>query len=327
MDWIDHFVRWGWEKSAMAARHLAPLAVGGLLLLGGWQMARGQQKTDAQAATKSTTAVAATYVGSDTCKACHDAEYSSWEKSAHFATSGDTRGGPAKQGCEACHGPGSAHVEDPSDKTKIFVFDGAPAEKINSRCLECHASGKEQMNFSRSEHAHNNVSCLDCHSIHHAQDTTLLLIKDQPQLCFGCHLAEKTQFNMPVHHRVPEGLVKCSDCHNPHGGFGQTQLRTASAQDQVCFTCHVDKRGPFVFEHEAVKTEGCTACHTPHGSPNPHLLKFSNVNLICLQCHTASDFSGAPGTPSFHNQAAQFQACTLCHTQIHGSNFDPDFFK
>ena len=27
--------------------------------------------------------------------------------------------------------------------------------------------------------------------------------------------------------------------------------------------------------------------------------------------------------PSFHNQATKYQACTLCHTQIHGSNFDP----
>jgi len=37
--------------------------------------------------------------------------------------------------------------------------------------------------------------------------------------------------------------------------------------------------------------------------------------------------SGAPSIPSFHNQAAKYQACTLCHTQIHGSNFNTYFFK
>jgi DmsE family decaheme c-type cytochrome len=94
----------------------------------------------------------------------------------------------------------------------------------------------------------------------------------------------------------------------------------------VCFTCHADKRGPFVFEHEPVKVEGCESCHTPHGSPNTHLLKVSTVNLLCLSCHTTS-FANAPGAPSFHNQAAQYQACTLCHVQVHGSNVDHTLFK
>jgi hypothetical protein len=56
------------------------------------------------------------------------------------------------------------------------------------------------------------------------------------------------------------------------------------------------------------------------------MLKVSNVNLLCLQCHTTS-FSSAPGAPSFHNQSTFFQACTLCHVEIHGSNFDATFFK
>ena len=43
--------------------------------------------------------------------------------------------------------------------------------------------------------------------------------------------------------------------------------------------------------------------------------------------HGIRSFSGAPGTPSFHNQATQFQACTLCHVQIHGSNFDAILFQ
>jgi predicted CXXCH cytochrome family protein len=84
--------------------------------------------------------------------------------------------------------------------------------------------------------------------------------------------------------------------------------------------------GPFTFEHPPVKVEGCVACHTPHGSQNPRLLNRSNVNTICLQCHTDSTFT-APAAPSFHNQAVQYQACTVCHTSIHGSNFNPFFFK
>jgi len=105
------------------------------------------------------------------------------------------------------------------------------------------------------------------------------------------------------------------------------QLRSTAAHDQVCFTCHTDKAGPFAFEHAPVKTEGCVSCHTPHGSSNPRLLKRSQVNLLCLECHTFTVDSAAPGIPSFHNQAQKYQSCTLCHTAIHGSNSDHTFFR
>jgi DmsE family decaheme c-type cytochrome len=266
------------------------------------------------------------YVGAETCKTCHEDLFTNYEKSPHYKTLLDTRGGPSHQGCEGCHGPGAAHVDDPGDLKKIFSFKTASAKTVSERCMTCHASGKEQMDFTRSVHIKNNVSCIDCHSPHHSKDSEFLLVKSQPELCYSCHAQQKPQFAMPFHHRVNEGLVKCVDCHNPHGTVKANQIRTSAAQDAVCFTCHTDKRGPFVFEHAVVKVEGCAACHTPHGSPNAHMLKTSNVNLLCLSCHTTS-FANAPGAPSFHNQAAQYQACTLCHSQIHGSNFDHTFFK
>ena len=117
------------------------------------------------------------------------------------------------------------------------------------------------------------------------------------------------------------------DCHNPHGTSQAKQLRTTSTQDIVCFKCHTDKEGPFVYEHQPVKIEGCTSCHIPHGSSNPKLLKRSQINILCLECHSLTVDAGAPTLPTFHNQAQKYQACTLCHTQIHGSNFDPTFFK
>ncbi len=296
--------------------------------------AQAQDKAPDKSKSDSTTSKAADqkplekgYVGSDTCKTCHEDVFNGYEKSPHYKTLLDPHATASKQGCEACHGPGEEHTGDPADKTKIFSFKGASTEKINSKCLTCHASGPQQMNATNSLHRKNEVSCISCHSPHHAQSREFLLVKSQPELCYTCHLQQKPQFNMPFHHRVNEGLVKCSDCHNPHGTVKPKQVRTSATQDAVCFTCHIDKQGPFVFEHMPVKTEGCASCHTPHGSPNPHMLKVSNVNLLCLQCHTTSSFSGAPGTPSFHNQAAQYQACTLCHAQIHGSNVDRTFFK
>jgi len=287
-------------------------------------------KNDSQAsaaATPQPSAGAAEYVGSDTCKACHEDIYDSWEKTPHWKTTLDTKGGPSHQGCEGCHGPGSAHVAGGGDVTKIFVFKNHSAKEIDDRCMTCHAGGTEHMNAINSIHARSDVSCISCHSPHHAETKEFLLVKSQPELCYGCHLTQKAQFEMPFHHRVNEGLIQCSDCHNPHGTEGPKQVRMASTQDQVCFKCHTDKQGPFVYEHAPVKVDGCQSCHMVHGGPNPHMLKVSNVNLLCLQCHTTSTFSSAPGAPSFHNQATFFQACTLCHSQIHGSNFSSTFFK
>ncbi|MGA8675344.1 MAG: DmsE family decaheme c-type cytochrome [Candidatus Acidiferrales bacterium] len=268
----------------------------------------------------------ADYVGADTCKACHSEIYNSWEKSAHWQQT-HKEGGIAKHGCEDCHGAGSAHVAGGGDVTKIFTFKEASTKEINSRCMSCHAGGVQHMNAINSVHTRNDVSCIACHSPHHGNDSNFMLVKSQPELCYTCHLAKKAEFDMPFHHRVNEGLIQCSDCHNVHGTEGPKQVRMASTQDQVCFKCHTDKQGPFVYEHAPVKVDGCESCHLVHGGPNPHMLKLSNVNLLCLQCHTTSSFSSAPGMPSFHNQASFFQSCVLCHSAIHGSNFDATFFK
>jgi DmsE family decaheme c-type cytochrome len=274
---------------------------------------------------------AAVYLGSDVCKTCHLDIYNNWEKTPHWKTTLDTRGGPSHQGCEGCHGPGSAHVAGAGDITKIFVFKGAPTKAIDDRCLTCHAGGTQHMNALNSVHAENGVSCTSCHSPHHAATKEFLLLKSQPELCYGCHLSKRAEFAMPFHHRVNEGLVQCTDCHNPHGTEGPKQVRMSATQDAVCFKCHMDKQGPFVYEHAPVKVDGCQSCHMVHGGPNAHMLKVSNVNLLCLQCHTGlgspSSVLTAPGAPSFHNQATLFQACTLCHINIHGSNFSSTFFK
>jgi DmsE family decaheme c-type cytochrome len=318
--------------------HFAVSKVSGLLLLLGLLLvptqAQAQESAPSKGDTKPPSAVSAaaqnpspaTYVGSESCKTCHADIYNGWEKSPHWKQT-YKEGGIAKHGCEDCHGAAASHVTDPTDTSKLFLFEKATPKEIDSRCLGCHAGGTQHMNAINSEHAKNEVSCVSCHSPHHGKDSDFMLVKSQPELCYSCHLAKKAEFDMPFHHRVNEGLVQCTDCHNPHGTVRPKQVRTSSSQDQVCFTCHTDKQGPFVFEHQPVKIDGCQSCHLVHGGPNPHMLKLSNVNLLCLQCHTASSFSGAPGAPSFHNQASFFQSCVLCHSQVHGSNFDPTFFK
>ena len=267
------------------------------------------------------------YAGSDVCAACHDAQAKSYNHGPHWKNELQKGRGPAWQGCEACHGPGKEHVENGGDLTKIIRFTKLSAADASRRCLDCHELGEEHSNFMRSEHLKNGVGCTTCHSVHEPTVERYLLKASQPQLCYGCHLNVKPDFSRPFHHRVNEGLLTCSNCHNQHGSFLTKQLRSTAAQDQLCFNCHTDKAGPFAFEHAPVKVEGCVTCHAPHGSSNPRLLRRSNINLLCLECHTLTVDSAAPAAPSFHNQAQKYQACTMCHVAIHGSNSDHFFFK
>ena len=233
--------------------------------------------------------------GAEACKTCHEDIYNGWEKSPHWKQT-YKEGGIAKHGCEDCHGAAAGHVADPADTSKLFLFEKASAKEIDARCLDCHAGGTQHMNAINSEHAKNDVSCIACHSPHHGKESDFLLVKSQPELCYSCHLQQKAQFDMPFHHRVNEGLVQCTDCHNPHGTVKPKQVRTSSTQDAVCFKCHTDKQGPFVFEHQPVKIDGCQSCHLMHGGPNPHMLKLSNVNLLCLQCHTTVQLQRRAGS-------------------------------
>ena len=260
------------------------------------------------------------YVGSDRCKTCHENVYKKqFENTPHFKTT--LKDG---HGCESCHGPGASHVEGGGDVSKIVSFRRLSRQNVSERCLSCHGEAHEQRRFAQSSHDSNDVGCLDCHSPHHAKESQHLLVQKQPQLCYGCHTSAQADFGKPYHHRVEEGLIRCSDCHNVHGTATLRQVRTLPSGDFVCYKCHADKQGPFVYEHVPVKTEGCSSCHAPHGSTNPRLLRVSQINLLCLQCHTFP--TQGPAGP-MHNQSQKYQACTMCHVAIHGSNFSDVFFK
>jgi len=151
-----------------------------------------------------------------------------------------------------------------------------------------------------------------------------LLKAAQPALCFQCHTDVKPSFDMPFHHKVNEGLITCSDCHDVHGTFGNNNLRSTADQNAICTKCHAETRGPFVYEHAAVKAEGCMGCHTPHGSQNARLLNMPQINTLCNQCHSPV----AAGT--IHGMSAgssELTPCTSCHTYIHGSNVNPAFLR
>jgi len=268
----------------------------------------------------------------------------------------------AVSGCEVCHGPGKAHAEaeqdaggDPAKEAAagklIFAFHANPKEN-SQRCLTCHVTSKHQELFDESQHAWAGVSCNQCHVSHlvsevkdkskgglaYAQahffevpripDTARwlhnsLLKQSEPALCFNCHGNIQALFALPVHHPVPEQLMTCSDCHNPHGSINRASMNAPNWE--TCVKCHVEKRGPYLYEHPASRVLGCVVCHNPHGNTNRMMLVRREGRQLCLQCHTG--FHGQAGVPHGRLGFQTSGECTRCHVSIHGSNFDPNFLR
>jgi DmsE family decaheme c-type cytochrome len=280
--------------------------------------ASGSQQT--AVATKAPAADPGDYLGSDVCATCHAEVAKKFGDNPHAKLALKHNGTGAT--CESCHGPGKAHVEGGGDVTKIKQLAKMSPKDINATCLGCHAG--THPNFLRSPHAKAGVSCTSCHSVHTGDTEDKLLKAAQPKLCYQCHTDVKPQFSMPFHHKVNEGLVKCSDCHDAHGTFNANNVKSTADQNAICSKCHAETRGPWVFEHAAVKGEGCMGCHTPHGSQNPRLLNVANINQLCNQCHSPVSANTIHG---MGQGSADRPVCITCHTMVHGSNVNPAFIR
>lgn len=142
-----------------------------------------------------------------------------------------------------------------------------------------------------------------------------------PQTCYNCHIDKESEFSLQNRHPVLEGQVTCSSCHDPHAGDAVSAGLGHLEQNETCFQCHSAQKGPFAFEHEALR-EGCSSCHSPHGSVNPKMLKARNADL-CLQCHAQQQVDDEILVGD-RNHAGYLPRGTCwsagCHEAVHGSN-------
>ena len=219
----------------------------------------------------------------------------------------------------------------------IMAPPSIPGAKFvgSKACADCHEVIARD--FPTADHARlqakgknaENAGCESCHgpgSLHVQSGgaaNTIINPRKDPETCFQCHLEIRAKFNLPYHHGVLEGRMSCADCHNPHKGSmlmggGATNLM---GKNEVCFQCHIEQRGPFVFPHEALR-EGCVTCHDPHGSVNDKLLTQRN-QMLCLKCHFQQQ--STPGALNLgdqnHNVRMAQGTCWSggCHQAVHGS--------
>ena len=256
---------------------------------------------------------------------------------------------PETLACIRCHEPMKQLVEiaDPHQVGGTNNFQCTtchdPHGKIRETtrqelCLTCH-KGSPTTAWHSSVHNLQGIKCTDCHDPHpnsHVQRNLDIrhtnirrperrpMAVNDPDTCYKCHPQMVAQSQLPSHHPIFEGKMVCGDCHDPHGQA--LRLLKEPTVNLVCYRCHMEVQGPFVYEHPPV-TQDCTICHEPHGTVEKALLRQSTT-FLCLRCH-----SGHRTGPAFHDQKllpdigtnpglqkAFFSDCTQCHSQIHGSD-------
>ncbi len=269
------------------------------------------------------------------CVKCHEEQNSSILLTAHGAQN-DANG----SACQACHGDASEHLRSSSKKPPgALTSETATAAEKSAVCLTCHSGQRQLENWSVAKHRKVDVTCVNCHSIHGTQSasnnsqikgaqfaaapyttTARQLIYKR---CVQCHTDVRGEIIKPSHHPIVEGKIGCQDCHDPHGSLQKASLRNDSIND-LCTSCHADKRGPWIHEHPPVE-ENCAICHTPHGSAHRALLA-QKPPVLCGDCHpgghTHNIYDGRGTLPNTLPSNIRFESagCVECHRQIHGSN-------
>jgi Flp pilus assembly protein TadD len=248
------------------------------------------------------------------CAECH-----STDLQRHYDLAGDryaTTWAEVSLSCEACHGPGSAHVAWARSRppgapvTPEAAGTGLPVGLGRSRgawvtedaargiarwtgpprgeaeldaCARCHARRRpiaEPYPYGRP-FLDTHVPALLFEGLYHAD---------------GQILGEVYEYGSFVQSRMHRAGVTCADCHDPH------TLRLRAPGNQVCAVCHLPARFDTpAHHHHRAGSEGarCVACHMPtrtylgvdvrrdHGfrTPRPDLSLAIGTPEPCTACH------------------------------------------
>ena len=214
--------------------------------------------------------------------------------------------------CEACHGPGSQHVEwakgsekSQDDYGKGLVFD------LNESKSGNWVINPETGNATRSEPSQSSKQvemCGRCHS-HRltisesyiygqplSQTHRVSLLEENLYFPDGQIKEEVYVYGSFLQSKMYQAGVVCSDCHNAHSG------RVMIDGDGLCFRCHLSEKysSPQHHFHESESNLKCVDCHMPTRTymvvddrrdhsfriPRPGLSEKLQTPNACNQCHT-----------------------------------------
>ena len=216
-------------------------------------------------------------------------------------------------GCEACHGPGSLHLEwartKPADKTEGLTV--TLKERAGVHWSMDPTSGNAARSSPRVQDTEIEV-CAQCHSRRsqiadgYRAGLPFLDFYRPALLSPGLYFADGQQrdevyiWGSFLQSRMYHAGVTCSDCHEPH-----TQKLRAQGND-LCATCHLPtKYDASVHHHHTGSGPGthCVDCHMPERAymvidlrrdhsiriPRPDLSASLGTPNACSGCHQATE--------------------------------------
>ena len=198
--------------------------------------------------------------------------------------------------CEACHGPGSIHVELASSKSLFWdrrvgyglakLKDKNPRAQLET-CAPCHAHRRHiYPDFQAGDEFldHFSLSLLEDH-LYHADGQI-----DEEVYVYGSFLQSK----------MYRKGVRCTNCHDPH------TTRIKFEDNRLCTQCHLETKYdvPGHHHHKLDSTgAACVECHMPSKTymvvdprrdhsiriPRPDLTVKLGTPNACNNCHTKED--------------------------------------
>jgi predicted CXXCH cytochrome family protein len=217
------------------------------------------------------------------CAGCHvtgfDVEYN--DTSGEWTASWEELG----VGCEACHGPGSLHINPPDGGTREEYIWSTVDSAI---CGACHNRGRSVGTLGGREAGYP----LDpsANTYFPGDDMTSFFVPD------GIYHPDDNTSR--VHRQQYPDYIG-----HPHADSLTTILESERGQE-TCLKCHstdymlaVDDDKPAI---DAVEFSiECVACHGPHGTANDYDLRVDR-DEVCSQCHRT--FDTPPGETVHHPQ-------------------------
>ena len=253
------------------------------------------------------------------CAECHSTQV----ELGYDATSDsfDTTWRELDVGCEACHGPGSAHVaqagRDAFDADHGLLVDLDDADGASWRMNP--DTGIAERTTSMLEPPRQPEACGRCHARRgviapeyefgkRLADTHLPALLDDPLYFADGQIRDEVYvYGSFLQSRMYRAGVTCSNCHDPHS----LELVTGNDPNAVCAQCHL----PATFatdEHErhAPGTVGCVDCHMTARTymavdgrrdhsfrvPRPDLTGRLGTPNACNGCHADRDAEWAEAT-------------------------------
>lgn len=254
-----------------------------------------------------------------TCHTTNGATNIGADTAGYFAASESAKKYYQDVQCEACHGPGQAHVTTPDETQPIAYFVSYDTTK-GVGCGECHQGTHNPFIENWESGAHGEVLTSPAGNTTPSTPTALA--------CPMCHEGKTAMQRFGGSDVFVERTdatlypIGCTTCHNPHGSDNTAELRESiSARDttNLCIQCHKRRSVP-----DMTSTRG------PHAPPGPTFLGLAGWRpagfvwdstsipthsdptanpKMCATCHMATfDVNNASGQFAYHYTGHKFYA-------------------